>query len=255
MSNPGFPDHFSAAASGYASFRPSYPAALVDHLARAAPARSLALEFGCGSGQLTAALASRFSRVIAIDASAEQIAAAPRLAGVEYRVGRAEDGIAERGIADLIVAAQAAHWFDLPSFYSSAARAARPDAILALASYGRIVLEDPALRAELDAFYDRELAGFWPAPRRHVEEGYRSLAFPLEELPAPEFAIEVTWTAASLLGYVDTWSAIRSLERAGGRERFERFAARLHALATGPIRSRFPIALRVGRFSSPRADG
>lgn len=247
MSDATFSDHFSSHAAGYASFRPRYPDALGDYLASLVPSRSLALEFGCGSGQFTELLAARFARVIALDASAEQIAAAPRRGNVELRVGRAEDGIAERGVADLVVVAQAAHWFDLDRFHRKVEEAARPGTIVALISYGRIVLEDDVLRAIVDGFYDGDLKGHWPAERRAVEEGYRSLPFPFAEITAPPFAIEAEWTAKSLLGYVDTWSAMRSLERAGGRDRFERLAAEITARAKGPIRSRFPLALRLGR--------
>ena len=39
-----FKDHFSRDAAGYAAHRPTYPDALVDFLAEAAPGRDLALD-------------------------------------------------------------------------------------------------------------------------------------------------------------------------------------------------------------------
>jgi SAM-dependent methyltransferase len=52
--------------------------------------RNLALDFGCGAGRLTRALAAHFERVIGIDVSASMVAAATRLnadvANVEFRV-------------------------------------------------------------------------------------------------------------------------------------------------------------------------
>ena len=57
MTAPGgegdFKDHFSEVAAAYAAHRPTYPPALVDLLARLAPARRLAWDAGCGSGQLS----------------------------------------------------------------------------------------------------------------------------------------------------------------------------------------------------------
>ncbi len=72
----GFQDHFSAHAGDYRAFRPSYPDALPDLLAAAAPSLGLAWDVGCGSGQLSTALAGRFATVVATDASAERIAVA-----------------------------------------------------------------------------------------------------------------------------------------------------------------------------------
>ena len=85
-----FKDHFSAGSAGYAAYRPTYPRALVDFLADASPATGLALDCGCGTGQLSILLAERFAQVIAIDASAKQIESAEPRAGTEYRVAPAE---------------------------------------------------------------------------------------------------------------------------------------------------------------------
>ncbi len=135
-----FKDHFSEISAAYAAHRPSYPAALVDFLARLAPARRLAWDAGCGSGQLSVLLAGAFERVVATDASPEQIGRAASHARVEYRCARAEEsGLPER-VADLATAAQAAHWFDLPSYYAEVRRVVRPGGIVALISYGVVTV-------------------------------------------------------------------------------------------------------------------
>jgi len=85
----------------------------VDFLAAIAPAQRLAWDSGCGSGQLSLLLAGPFARVVATDASPEQIARAAAHPNVDYRCARADaSGLAAR-VADLATAAQAAHWFDL----------------------------------------------------------------------------------------------------------------------------------------------
>ncbi len=66
-----FKDHFSSRAADYAAYRPSYPPELVDYLADLCPATTLALDCGCGTGQLAVLLARRFEQVIATDASAQ----------------------------------------------------------------------------------------------------------------------------------------------------------------------------------------
>src|SRR4051794_23805954 len=111
---PGFKDHFSDRAATYAAFRPSYPRELVDYLASIAPSRALAWDAGCGSGQLSTLLGDVFDRVIATDASAEQIGRAAPHPHVAYSVAPAERAPAADRAVDLISVAQAAHWFDLP---------------------------------------------------------------------------------------------------------------------------------------------
>ena len=48
-----FKDHFSRLAAQYAEFRPKYPGALFELLARVAPSRTRAWDCACGSGQAT----------------------------------------------------------------------------------------------------------------------------------------------------------------------------------------------------------
>ncbi len=68
-----FKDHFSGHADDYRRYRPAYPCALFDHLTAVAPGRRLAWDCGTGNGQAAGELATRFRRVIATDASPEQI--------------------------------------------------------------------------------------------------------------------------------------------------------------------------------------
>lgn len=91
-----FPDHFSTVAAQYAASRPKYPAELFAWLASMSPTRGLAWDAGCGSGQASVALAPHFTRVIASDASAQQIANAEPRANVTYMVaGEVNTALAE----------------------------------------------------------------------------------------------------------------------------------------------------------------
>ena len=111
-----FKDHFSKHAADYAKFRPRYPQELFAYLGSIAPSRQLAWDCGTGNGQAAVGLASVFDRVIASDASEKRIANAQSHETVEYRVAPAENsGIGSETI-DLIMVAQALHWFDLDRF-------------------------------------------------------------------------------------------------------------------------------------------
>src|ERR1044071_1228434 len=85
-----FKDHFSDRAARYAEFRPRYPEALTEYLASLVSHPAIAWDVGCGSGQLSTQLGDRFERVIATDASAEQVARATPHPRVENLVAPAE---------------------------------------------------------------------------------------------------------------------------------------------------------------------
>lgn len=243
-------DLFSTVAREYGSFRPSYPRQLVDRLADLAPARELAWDVGAGSGQLARVLALRFERVIACDASAAQVARAEAHPRIEYRVERAAPASLVSRSADLIVAAQAAHWFDLDRFFAEVRRVAKPGGLVALVGYGHAQLESDVEPMFVD-FCARALGPHWPPERRHVLASYRDLAFPFEELEFPPLALEATLDARAFLGYVGTWSALAPFVRAGGAGEYRRFQRDLRAIWGPPgssRRVRWPLFARVGRL-------
>jgi SAM-dependent methyltransferase len=262
---PSFPDHFSRRAAEYRDRRPGYPLELVDWLAEETPARDRAWDAGCGSGQLSLLLARRFRQVVASDASPEQVMAAPRQWGVAFRVATAEAPGLPSGSVDLAVAAQAAHWFDLDGYYGAVTRVTRPGGVVALVAYGVMEL-DPEIARTVRIFHDITLAPHWPPQRAHVISGYRTLPFPFPELNPPAFEILRRWTLDELLGYVETWSAMRALERSWAQRRrradhdlegapsvppeWARFRDAL-GRAWGPPEAereiRWPLAIRAGR--------
>ena len=244
-----FKDHFSLAASGYAAHRPVYPRSVAEALAARSPGTALAWDAGCGSGQLSVVLGEVFTRVVATDASAAQIAEATPHPHVEYAVARAEASGLPDGRVDCAVAAQAAHWFDLDAYYREVRRVARPGGLVALVTYA-VMEVDPEIERLVEHFYWRTLDGHWPPERRLVEEGYRSLPFPFEPVEAPALALEHRWNAEQLLGYVGTWSAVQSLKKAGRGEELGQFAAAVRAAWGEPSTERlvrWPLSLRLGR--------
>lgn len=242
-----FRDHFSERATDYASRRPGYPAALADWLAGQAPGRERAWDAGCGSGQLSALLAGCFAAVVATDASGAQLAHARAHPLVDYCGATAEASPLRSCSIDLAVAAQAAHWFDLTAYWAEVRRVARPRAIVALVTYALAEVA-PAIDERVVRFYRDDLGRYWPAERRMVEDGYRSLPFPFDEIEAPDFRMSERWTAADFVGYVGTWSAVRGLERDGGAARLEAFATDVRTLWGDTRRAvRWPLSLRVGR--------
>jgi len=241
---------FDQGGAAYARFRPEYPPELPRWLAAQAPNTTLAVDVGCGNGQLTAGLAAHFQRVLGLDPSGEQLAHASPHPRVDYACAPAERLPVAPGSASLVAVAQAAHWFDLPRFYAEVRRIAQPGAVLALICYGVLRL-DAALHARFLHFYVREIGPYWPAERKLVDNGYADLPFPFQEQAAPALEIRKEWDLPALLGYISTWSAVRRAREAGRQEVLQNFSADLAMLWGDPTRRRevaWPIRIRWARL-------
>jgi SAM-dependent methyltransferase len=249
MSRP-FPDHFSGVAGAYAEFRPRYPDALFDWLAEVAPRRDLAWDCATGNGQAAVALARLFDRVLATDASAEQVEVATPHPRVEYRVAPAEESGLTADSVDAITVAQALHWFDRPVFYEEASRVLRRDGVLAVWTYGHPRLDDPAADAVFQEFYSATVGPYWPPERALVDVGYRTIEFPFPEVDPPDLEMETLWPLAALLGYVATWSATTRFRRSRGFDPLPALGEALARVWGEPAESRrirWPLAIRAGR--------
>jgi SAM-dependent methyltransferase len=246
---PSEADYFSPVASAYAECRPGYPGELFSYLAALIPRHELAWDCAAGSGQASLPLASYFRRVIATDLSAAMLEHGPRHPRVEYRVAPAEHSGLADGSTDLVTVAQALHWLDTDRFYQEVDRVLPPGGALAVWSYGNQRLGDPRIDALLSRFYSQVVGPYWPPERRHVEAGYRTLAFPYPELEPPALALEERWNMGQLLGYVRTWSATQRFQQEKGFDPVSRLDAELRPLWQDPrvVRLvRWPLSLRVG---------
>ena len=196
-----FQDHFSNHADQYARHRPRYPDALYDYLAALAPARENAWDCGTGNGQVAVALADRFAKVIATDPSSEQIAQAFSHKRLQYRVEPVEATSLDHKSIDLITAGTAVHWFDFDRFYAEVNRVGTAGAILAVWTYNFPIIQ-PDVDAWISGYYRDTLAGYWPERIRYLEDHYKTLPFPFEEIDPPEFTMEARWDLDCLIGFL-----------------------------------------------------
>jgi SAM-dependent methyltransferase len=160
----GFYAAFSKKVADYVASRPDYPAALfekLDELLGFAPSRIA--DVGAGTGLLTRDLLARGHEVMAIepnqamrDAADHLLASNPRYSSVN---GSAEvTSLADHSV-DMITAAQAFHWFDIPRARAEFLRILKPNGFVALIWNDR-VLADPLHRA-----FDEIAAEFGGAKR------------------------------------------------------------------------------------------
>lgn len=244
-----FKDHFSDRAAGYAVHRPTYPDAFFARVTSLARERTLALDCGTGNGQAARGLAGNFERVVAIDASSEQIAHATRDPHIEYRVAKAEDSGLEGGSVDLVTAAQALHWFDVHAFFNEARRVMKPGAAIAVWGYGDPVLDTIPLHTTLYNFNRGTLESYWSPERKILLEGYKTVEFPFREVAFPRFVLETRWTLRELTGYVRTWSATARYIAERNHDPVEEVESALAAHwgdADQPRLVRWPLYVRAG---------
>lgn len=243
-----FKDHFSTQSAIYRTARPRYAPGLFAWLAAQSPARALAWDAGCGTGQASVGLAAEFERVVATDPSAAQIGQADAMPNIDYRVERAESSTLADGSADLVTVAQALHWFDLDAFHAEAIRVLRPGGVMAQWTYADCAITPP-VDAVKQRLYADVLETYWPAERRLVESGYATLAFPFRRVDAPTFDLVAQWDLAGFLAYLRSWSATQRYLKAVGRDPVDELADAF-AAAWGDadeVRTvRWDLALRVG---------
>lgn len=243
-----FKDHFSGHASSYASFRPRYTPELFQFVSRLPERRSLVWDCATGNGQAAVDLAEFFERVVATDASEEQIALAIPHPKVEYRRALAEDSGLESGSVDLVTVATAVHWFDLDRFYAEAERVLAPGGAIAVWAYDLSRIS-PALDRLIDRL-GREIVGpYWPPERAWVDNLYRTLPFPFAEVPVPEMFNEERWDFDRFVAYLGTWSATNRYRREKGHDPVDLVRHELQMAWGDPDflrRVRWPIMMRAG---------
>lgn len=243
----GVPD-FSSVAKAYAATRPRYPQALYDWLCSQLDAHDLAWDTSTGNGQAALGLASRFTRVAASDISMAQVAEAVADPRVHYFVGRAEAAPLRSGSADLVVAAAAAHWFDLDRFGIETQRVVRSGGLLAAWTYhvGHV-------HGVLGVTFQRFLAlvrDYFGATASLVDARYETLSLPGERIAAPPFEIEVEWTREQVTGFVRSWSGVQKYLEETGVDPIGRLDEMLDEAwpADERVSIRWPIYMRVSRL-------
>lgn len=109
---------FSSRAENYSKYRPSYPTEIIELLARecALTPASVIADVGSGTGIMTRLFLDNGNRVLAIEPNAEMRQAAEQLLAsypnfVSISASAEATTLADHS-ADLVLAAQAFHWFD-----------------------------------------------------------------------------------------------------------------------------------------------
>lgn len=138
MTDTAATERFSDRADAYVRGRPSYPPAIVEHLEHsgALAAGQTVVDIGVGTGLSAEPFVRRGYTVIGVEPNGAMRAAGDQQlrAYANYRsvAGTAEGTSLGRATADLVIAGQAFHWFDVPRAAQEARRILRPDGWAAL---------------------------------------------------------------------------------------------------------------------------
>jgi SAM-dependent methyltransferase len=149
-----------------------------------------------------------------------------------------------------VTVAQALHWFDLDPFIREARRVLVPAGVLAVWCYSKCTVNAPVDEI-VDLFYTVTLGAFWPKERRHVDEGYRTIALPLDEMAAPPFEMVEQWSLSEFAAYIRTWSAVNKFIETRGEAPLFAFEEALAEMWGDPVqrkRVKWPIHFRIGEI-------
>lgn len=254
MSNKStvFEDHFSGHSEQYAQHRPQYPDEIYAYLASITPVRSLAWDCGTGNGQAAVGLAKYFDNVYATDASAEQIAHAYPHEKVKYHAEPAEHVSLDDSSVDLTTVAVAIHWFNFDAFYREVKRVLKPDGVLAVWTYSLTEIS-PEIDRLVNRYYGGILNGYWPERIHYLEEEYKTIPFPFEEIDPPAFVMKIHWNLIQFAGFLDSWSATQRYKTQQGKHPLELIWDPLAAAWGDEMKTRlicWPLHFRIGRDKS-----
>lgn len=239
-------DNFSAQASGYANFRPHYPAEMIHYIIGLVSNKETALDVATGNGQVAVGLASYFDKVYATDISEKQLQHATAVPNIYYSVASAEKLDFDDASFDLITVGQAIHWFDFEVFYKEVNRVLNRNGVFAVLGYGLFSAGEEADKV-LHYLYKDVLGAYWDAERKYVDENYRTIPFPFKEIEVESFENRFKWDLEQLLGYLNTWSAVQHYIKSNGINPVDLVKSDLEQLWNGGVKEIvFPLLLRIG---------
>ncbi|WP_163399113.1 class I SAM-dependent methyltransferase [Flavobacterium fluviatile] len=247
-------DNFSKQATDYSKFRPQYPDEMIEYIISFVVNKFTALDVGTGNGQVAHKLSAYFKKVFATDISQKQLDNAIQAENIIYHNESAEKTFFENSLFDLIVVAQAVHWFDFDLFYKEIYRILKPEGIFAVLGYG-LFSTNPDSDKILKHFYYDIVGTYWDSERKYLDENYATIPFPFEEIPAEKFQNQFIWTFEELVGYLQTWSSVQHYISKNNQNPIDLIYDDLKiSWQKNDMKVIFPLLLRIGKLNSENTD-
>jgi ubiquinone/menaquinone biosynthesis C-methylase UbiE len=241
-------DNFSKQAVDYSKFRPQYPEEIIEYIISCVNNKSKALDVATGNGQVAHKLSAHFEKVFATDISQKQLDNAIQADNIIYSKESAEKTSFENQQFDLIVVAQAVHWFNFELFYKEIYRILKPKGIFAVMGYG-LFSTNPNSDKILRHFYYDIVGSYWDTERKYLDENYETIPFPFKEIPACKFENQFSWTFEALIGYLQTWSSVQHYISKNNQNPIDLIYEDLKASwQKNNHKVTFPLLLRIGKL-------
>ena len=239
-------DNFSHDSGNYAQFRPTYPKEVFKFLETLLNGKERAWDCATGTGQIALELVNFFDEIEATDLSENQLKNAVLHSKIRYSRQVAEQTKFPPDYFDCVTVGQAIHWFDFEEFYDEVRRITKPGALLVVLGYGNIVIENREIGELVKKLYSGTLGDYWDSERHYIDENYRTIPFPFEEIETPEFGISYEWSREQLLGYLGTWSAVKHYKDKHHIDPVAEFENKLPPFDRTIVY--FPTLLRIGKI-------
>ena len=241
-------DNFSKQAAEYSKFRPQYPDEMIDYIVSFVKNKNIALDIATGNGQVASKLSGFFETVYGIDISQNQLDNATPSDNIIYKVAAAENTFFKNQEFDLITVAQAVHWFDFELFYKEIYRILKPEGIFAVLGYGLFSTNADSDKI-LRYFYNDIVGPYWDSERKYLDENYKTIPFPFEEIATQNFENHLTWTFEELVGYLETWSATQHYIAKNNKNPLDLIYDELKvSWQKNDKEVTFPLLLRIGKL-------
>jgi SAM-dependent methyltransferase len=199
---------FNLSSDEYFKNRPRYPLELYNAIFANCNGFAAAWDCGCGNGQVSIDLVSRFDIIEASDINENQISNSYKNDKIHYSIQKSESTVFPDNHFDLICAAQCLHWFDLGSFFHEAKRVLKHNGLFACWGYGFFHSNefiDDLINESLLLKIDQ----FWSSGNRIVQNGYKDVEFPFVNIAMPKMEMTMLWDVNQLMDYLNTWSAVK----------------------------------------------
>ncbi len=240
-------DNFSKQAAVYAQFRPRYTENIFKPIIDLCIEKNTVWDCATGNGQAAVILAQSFKKVFATDISQKQIDNAIQSENIVYSLSSAENAHFDKNSLNLIVVAQAVHWFNFEKFYTNANTFLKQDGIIALVGYGI-----HSVNAEIDGvvnnFYAQTIGSYWDSERRYIEQHYTTIPFPFDEIKIAETQMHFDINFESFIGYLNSWSAVQHFKNKNNYNPIELIEKSLKNIWGESLNQiSFPVFYRVGK--------